>query len=155
MFPFWGGGMLYVDACMHKDGKSRSWIWEYIDRWRTKTNLGGATTPSMITCAMCTPWGWNSLAKHCASALNANFPQPVPTLYSFIQFIKTTGFGANNQIHACSFTYLGVSSYGIYWGRTPTEKDRALPSFHHPLQHLIHSFHRLKNLKHHWYIGQT
>ena len=40
-------------------------------------NLGGPTRPSMITCATCTPKGWNSLARHCESALNANFPQPV------------------------------------------------------------------------------
>lgn len=39
--------------------------------------LGGPTTPSMITWATCTPRGWNSLARHCDNALNANFPQPV------------------------------------------------------------------------------
>jgi hypothetical protein len=32
--------------------------------------------PSMTTWATCTPKGWNSLARHCESALNANFPQP-------------------------------------------------------------------------------
>lgn len=39
-------------------------------------NLGGPITPSMITCATCTPNARYSLARHCDNALNANFPQP-------------------------------------------------------------------------------
>lgn len=45
------------------------------------TNLGGPTTPSMMTCATCTPNGWNSLARHCDKALKANLAQPVSLYY--------------------------------------------------------------------------
>ena len=36
--------------------------------------LGMSITPSMIACAICTPWGPNSLPRLCASARRANFP---------------------------------------------------------------------------------
>jgi len=57
---------------------------------------------------------------------------------------KRTNKQTNKSINACSFTYLGVSWYGIYRGRTASEKDCALPSFHHPLQHLIHQLKKKK-----------
>lgn len=36
--------------------------------------FGISITPSIIACPTCTPLGPNSLARLCASALNANFP---------------------------------------------------------------------------------
>lgn len=44
------------------------------------TDLGAPTTPSMITCAMWMPDDWNSLARHWANPLRANFPQPAASL---------------------------------------------------------------------------
>lgn len=38
--------------------------------------LGGPMAPSMTTWATWIPRHWNSFAKHCDSALRANFPQP-------------------------------------------------------------------------------